>query len=34
MFTVFVLTYATDKLDFTKGEALAAVLVGSWSRCS
>ncbi len=29
MFTVFVLTYATDRLGMSRGSALAAVLVGS-----
>ena len=29
MFAVFVLTYATDELDFTKGEALTAVMIAS-----
>ncbi|GGS52722.1 MFS transporter [Streptomyces griseoviridis] len=29
MFTVFVLTYATDELDMSRGSALAAVLIGS-----
>lgn len=29
MFTVFVLTYATDRLDMSRGSALTAVLVGS-----
>ncbi|MGW2342392.1 MFS transporter [Streptomyces sp. NPDC001661] len=29
LFTVFVLTYATDRLDMSRGSALAAVLIGS-----
>ncbi|MFD7292895.1 MFS transporter [Streptomyces sp. NPDC059897] len=29
LFTVFVLTYATDELDMSRGSALAAVLIGS-----
>ncbi|MFJ5262353.1 MFS transporter [Streptomyces sp. NPDC088387] len=29
MFTVFVLTYATEELDMSRGSALAAVLIGS-----
>lgn len=29
LFAVFVLTYATDSLDFSKGEALAAVMIAS-----
>ncbi|MEU4657617.1 MFS transporter [Streptomyces sp. NPDC023723] len=29
MFTVFVLTYATDELDMSRGSALTAVLIGS-----
>ncbi|MFZ3598738.1 MFS transporter [Streptomyces sp. BH104] len=29
LFTVFVLTYATDQLDMSRGSALAAVLIGS-----
>ncbi len=29
MFVVFVLTYATDQLDFSKGEALTAVMIAS-----
>lgn len=29
LFTVFVLTYATDKLDMSRGSALTAVLIGS-----